>query len=58
MAFIQKFGRSMRAEDPVQFIFYYKNTRDMDYLENVLEGVSEEYINEVDNLLDFELNKG
>ena len=30
----------------------------MDYLENVLEGVSEEYINEVDNLLDFELNKG
>lgn len=57
-AFIQKFGRSMRAEDPVQFIFYYKNTRDMDYLENVLEGVSEEYINEVDNLLDFELNKG
>ena len=54
-AFIQKFGRSMRAEDPIQFIFYYKNTRDMDYLENVLEGINEEYINEVDNLLDLEL---
>lgn len=54
-AFIQKFGRGMRAEDPIQFIFYYKDTRDMDYLEKVLEGINEEYINEVDNLLDLEL---
>lgn len=53
--FIQKFGRSMRAEDPIQFIFYYKDTRDMDYLENVLEGIDKEYISEIDNLLDFEI---
>lgn len=54
-AFVQKFGRSLRATDPVQFIFYYKNTRDAEYLENVLEGVNEEYITEVDNLIDLEL---
>ena len=54
-AFVQKFGRSLRATDPVQFIFYYKDTRDTEYLENVLEGINEEYINEVDNLLDLEL---
>lgn len=54
-AFVQKFGRSLRATDPVQFIFYYKDTRDTEYLENVLEGINEEYITEVDNLIDLEL---
>lgn len=54
-AFVQKFGRSLRADDPVQFIFYYKNTRDMDYLNNVLEGINNEYITEIDNLVDFEI---
>lgn len=54
-AFIQKFGRSLRATDPVQFIFYYKNTRDTEYLENVLEGINEEYITEVDDLIDLDL---
>ena len=54
-AFVQKFGRSLRAADPIQFIFYYKNTRDTEYLENVLEGIDKEYITEVDNLIDLEL---
>ena len=54
-AFVQKFGRSLRATDPVQFIFYYKDTRDTEYLENVLEGIDSEYITEVDNLIDLEL---
>lgn len=54
-AFVQKFGRSLRAVDPVQFILYYRNTRDMDYLINVLEGVDQEYITEVNNLIDFEM---
>lgn len=54
-AFVQKFGRSLRADDPIQFIFYYKDTRDMDYLENVLEGIDNEYIIEVDSLIDFEI---
>lgn len=54
-AFVQKFGRSLRATDPIQFIFYYKDTRDIEYLENVLEGINEEYITEVDNLIDLEL---
>lgn len=46
-AFIQKFGRSMRAEDPIQYIFYYKYTRDEEYLEKVLEGIDKEYIKEI-----------
>lgn len=54
-AFVQKFGRSLRATDPVQFIFYYKDTRDTEYLENVLEGINREYIIEIDNLTDLEL---
>lgn len=54
-AFVQKFGRSLRADAPIQFIFYYKDTRDVDYLDNVLEGIDLEYIIEVDNLIDFEI---
>ena len=54
-AFVQKFGRSLRATDPIQFIFYYKDTKDTEYLKNVLEGINEEYITEVDNLIDLEL---
>lgn len=46
-AFIQKFGRAMRAKDPVQYIFYYKDTRDEEYLKNVLEGINPEYIQEL-----------
>ena len=54
-AFIQKFGRGMRAEDPIQFLFYYKNTKDIDYLQNVLEGIDENYIVEVNSLINLKL---
>ncbi len=54
-AFIQKFGRSLRAEDPIQFIFYYENTRDTEYLQNVLEGIDRKYITKIDRLEDLEL---
>jgi superfamily II DNA or RNA helicase len=43
-AFIQKFGRSMRAKDPIQYIFYYKNTRDEEYLNKILEEIDPSYI--------------
>lgn len=46
--FIQKFGRSLRAEDPHQYIFYYKNTRDEEYLDNIFYEVDEELIDTVD----------
>lgn len=46
--FIQKFGRSLRAEDPHQYIFYYKHTRDEEYLENILYGIDETFIDTVD----------
>lgn len=54
-AFVQKFGRSLRAEDPVQFILYYKDTRDEEYLKKVLKGISEEYIIKVENLKDLDI---
>lgn len=53
--FIQKFGRSMRAKGPVQFIFYYEGTRDTEYLEKVLEGINKEYITEIRDLKGFVL---
>lgn len=45
--FIQKFGRSMRAEDPVQYIFYFRDTKDEEYLNNVMEGINKDYIKEI-----------
>lgn len=46
-AFIQKFGRTLRAENPAQYIIYFKNTRDEEYLENVLEGINSDYVREL-----------
>ncbi len=54
-AFIQKFGRSLRANDPIQFIFYYENTRDTEYLDNIIQDIKSEYITVVDNLLELEI---
>lgn len=42
--FIQKQGRVMRSDDPVSFIFYYKNTQDENYLKKALENVDTKYI--------------
>lgn len=46
-AFIQKFGRTLRAESPVQYIIYFKGTRDEEYLKNALENIDKSYIEEV-----------
>jgi superfamily II DNA or RNA helicase len=46
-AFIQKFGRTLRAESPVQYIIYYKGTRDEEYLKNALENIDKSYIKEI-----------
>ena len=35
--FIQKIGRSLRAEKPEIYLFYYKNTRDEEFLNKVIE---------------------
>ena len=42
--FVQKFGRSLRAEDPVAYIFYYKDTQDEIYLKNALENIDNKFI--------------
>jgi superfamily II DNA or RNA helicase len=54
-AFIQKFGRGLRAEDPIQFILYYKGTRDEEYLNALLPGIDNKYINYVNNINDIVL---
>ena len=46
LRFIQKSGRVYRADNPVQYIFYYKNTRDEEYLAKALEGINSEYVKE------------
>lgn len=45
--FIQKSGRVYRAKDPIQYIFYYRGTRDEEYLQKALEGINKDYIMEV-----------
>lgn len=42
--FCQKFGRAMRAKNPVIYVFVYKDTRDEVFLENVLNGIDSKYI--------------
>lgn len=42
--FIQKFGRSLRAEDPVTYIFYYKDTQDENYLRGALENIDNKFV--------------
>lgn len=54
-AFIQKFGRSMRSENPIQFIFYYKGTRDNEYLDKVLEGIDYNYVYYLDSFDEIEI---
>lgn len=39
--------RSLRSKDPIQYIFYYKNTRDEEYLSKVLEDLNKDYIKEI-----------
>lgn len=54
--FIQKMGRALRAEDPLQFIFYYENTRDVDFLNNtVLPNIDSQYLYTVEDLTDIEI---
>ena len=43
-SFIQKFGRSLRADNPIQYIFYYQNSRDQEYLEDVISDVDPNFI--------------
>ena len=48
--FIQKSGRMYRSENPLIYIFYYKGTRDEEYLQKALEGINEEYVEFQENL--------
>lgn len=51
--FTQKHGRVLRSENPIQFIFYYKNTRDEEYLNKIMENVNLEYVQTVESLNKF-----
>lgn len=54
-AFIQKSGRTMRVEDPVLFILYYRDTRDEEYLQTALEDINPDYITEVTDLSEIKI---
>lgn len=54
--YIQKMGRVMRAENPLIFVFYFKDSRDTEYLENILEEIKEDHIKYIDDLQNFNLN--
>ena len=43
----QKSGRFYRAENPEIYIFYFKNTRDQEFLEMALEGMDKQYIKQL-----------
>ena len=43
--FIQKFGRVLRSKIPEQYILYYKDTRDEEYLSKALKDIDLKYIN-------------
>lgn len=45
-SFIQRFGRTLRADSPVQYIIYYRGTRDEEYLKNALENINTDYMEE------------
>lgn len=47
-SFIQRFGRTLRSDSPIQFIFYYKNTRDQNYLNKILDEIDSLYIEELE----------
>ena len=48
--FIQKSGRIMRSTHPEIFIFYYKNSRDEEYMDDVLNEINSEYINIIEDI--------
>lgn len=54
-AFIQKSGRAMRAEEPILFILYFKNTRDEEYLQGALLDINPDYVTEVINIKDIKI---
>lgn len=54
-AFVQKSGRAMRAEEPIIFILYYKDTRDEEYLNKAIEDINPDYIRHIYNLNELEL---
>lgn len=43
----QRFGRAMRSEEPIQYIFYYKNTRDEEYLKKAIEDLDKNFISTI-----------
>lgn len=50
--YVQKAGRVFRSEDPIQFVFFYKDTQDEAYLENMLKNVDSSFIQTIDNIYD------
>jgi len=54
LPFIQKSGRALRAKEPILFVFYYKGTRDEEYLAKIIKGINPEYIRIVSDVNEIE----
>lgn len=54
--FIQKSGRIMRSKQPIIYVFYYKDTRDEEYLQNIYKEIDSENIRVIENLEQYQLN--
>lgn len=56
--FTQKVGRVLRSDDPVQYIFYYKDTQDEVYLNRILEGLDKSYVKVINDLNEIGMKDG
>lgn len=50
--FVQKLGRIMRSEEPVQVVLYYADTRDEEYMKKAIQIVGKEHVLMLDNIED------
>ena len=53
--YIQKSGRTLRAKEPLQFIFYFEGTRDEEYLIKILDTIDLRYMKKIEDLDKFEI---
>lgn len=53
--YIQKSGRTLRAKEPIQYIFYFKNTRDEEFLNKILLTIDKKYVTSIIDLQHYEV---
>ena len=49
--FVQRAGRTLREDEPFIFIFYYKDTKDSEYLNEALKKIDKDCVTYLDYFL-------